>query len=406
MTHGTGPLTGHQDGSTGPDDPARPVRRRRRGWLVALVVAVVVLGAGAYVQLVQPYGISVAHPLGTRQHQPTATQLNDAGTSTAVIEHTTLSETTSVNGTLGYAGSYTVMAAATGTITWLPKLGSVIRQGQVLYRVDGKPVVLLYGSVPDYRDLVVGATAADMKGRDVAQLNHDLVALGYVHKADVNSAWDEFNWATVGGVQKLQKHLHVSRTGGLMLGDIVFLPGAARVTSLDATLGGPANGQVLRASSTIRTVTVALSADMQSAVAKGDKVVITLPDSSTTPGVVTSVGAVAALPAQGSGDQGPSDDTPTITVRITPTRPDATGRLDQAPVLVAITEQTLHGVLAVPVSALLARSNGGYAVEVTDADQTHRLVAVTPGLYDDSRLLVQVTGAGLHAGQRVVVAGQ
>jgi multidrug efflux pump subunit AcrA (membrane-fusion protein) len=72
---------------------------------------------------------------------------------------------------------------------------------------------------------------------------------------------------------------------------------------------------------------------------------------------------------------------------------------------VSITSQSVHNVLAVPVAALLARSGGGYAVEVVDGDRTHHLVRVTPGLFDDAVGLVQVSGPGLTAGQRVVVPG-
>jgi hypothetical protein len=55
------------------------------------------------------------------------------------------------------------------------------------------------------------------------------------------------------------------------------------------------------------------------------------------------------------------------------------------------------------VNALLALAGGGYAVEVVGPDRVHRLVAVTVGLFDDATGLVQVSGSGLIAGQRVVV---
>ena len=51
---------------------------------------------------------------------------------------------------------------ASGTYTKLPALGQVIAQGQVLYRVDDSPVVLLYGSTPAYRTLSAGAAGADV----------------------------------------------------------------------------------------------------------------------------------------------------------------------------------------------------------------------------------------------------
>jgi hypothetical protein len=64
-----------------------------------------------------------------------------------------ITPTTPVPATLGYAGSYTVAGQGSGTLTWLPSAGAVIRQGRVLYKVDnGSPVVLLYGSVPAWRD--------------------------------------------------------------------------------------------------------------------------------------------------------------------------------------------------------------------------------------------------------------
>lgn len=402
MSGGTTPATSERAEFVESGAGLPPRRRRRRRLLATAAVVVALVGAGAYVERTNPHGISFSHPLGLHQHQTAAgTQDNGAATSTQTVERRSLSQQTQVNGTLGYAGSYTVLGQVPGMVTWLPAVGRVIRQGQVLYRVDGAPVVLLYGSTPAYRTLAEGATAADVTGVDVAQLNHDLVALGYLDKADVDAAWDDFNWATKAGVEKLQKHLGVDQSGTLSLGDVVFLPATARVTTLQASLGAPATGPVLHASSTARTVSVALDADLQSEAKAGDQVTITLPDGSTTPGTVTSVGKVATAPSNNSGGAGSS--TATVPVTIRPTDPTATGSLDQAPVLVAITERTVHNVLAVPVTALLALAGGGYAVEVANADGTRHLVPVSPGLFDDAAGLVQVSGSGLSAGQHVVV---
>jgi hypothetical protein len=371
-----------------------PPRRRRRWVIVAVVVVVVVV-------VVLAAGAVVIRGVFDGDGGSSGSGDNGSATSLATVTRRSLSEHTQVNGTLGYAGSYTVLGQAPGTVTWLPALGQVIHQGQVLYRVDGAPVVLLYGSTPAYRALAGGPTAADVTGADVAQLNHDLVALGYVDSADVDAAWNAFNWATKAGVEKLQKHLGVDQTGRLSLGDVVFLPTAARVTTVSANLGGQATGPVMTASSTARTVSVALDADLQAEVKAGDQVTITLPDGSTIPGTVTSVGKVATTPSNNPGGAGSS--TPTVPVTIRPTDPTVTGSLDQAPVQVAITSRTVHNVLAVPVYALLALAGGGYAVEVANADGTRHLVAVSPGLFDDAAGLVQVTGTGLAAGQHVVV---
>ena len=69
---------------------------------------------------------------------------------------------------------------------------------------------------------------------------------------------------------------------------------------------------------------------------------------------------------------------------------------------VAVTTGRVKNALVVPVNALLAQPGRGYTVEVT-GPRGHRLVGVTPGLFDDAAGLVQVTGAGLAAGQHVVV---
>jgi hypothetical protein len=393
MSAGTTPATSERAEFVESGGGLPPRRQRRRRWvIVAVVVVVVVLAAGAVVVV---RGVFDGDGGSSRSGD------NGSATSLATVTRGSLSQQTQVTGTLGYAGSYTVLGQAHGMVTWLPALGQVIQQGQVLYQVDGAPVVLLYGATPAYRALAAGATAADVTGADVAQLNHDLVALGYVESADVDSAWDQCNWATKAGVEKLQKHLGVDQTGKLSLGDVVFLPTAARVTTLQAGLGAPATGPVLQASSTARAVSVALDADLQSEVKAGDQVTITLPDGSTTPGTVTSVGKVATTPSNNSG--GPGGSTPTVPVTIRPTDPTATGSLDQAPVQVAITSRTVHNALAVPVYALLALAGGGYAVEVANADGTRHLVPVSPGLFDDAAGLVQVTGTGLTAGQHVVV---
>jgi multidrug efflux pump subunit AcrA (membrane-fusion protein) len=139
-------------------------------------------------------------------------------------------------------------------------------------------------------------------------------------------------------------------------------------------------------------VSISLDAASQSEVTKGDPVTITLPDGSVTPGVIWSVGRVAT--GHGSSAK--------ISVQVRLRHPGAAGHLDQAPVTVNITTRRVRDVLAVPVAALVARP-GGYAVEVVGPGAGHRLVRVTPGLFDDAAGLVQVTGPGLAAGQRVMV---
>jgi hypothetical protein len=235
-------------------------------------------------------------------------------------------------------------------------------------------------------------------GQDVAQLNRDLVALGDADRAGISAlGWDYFSWATAAGVAKLQSRLGVSAPSGwLPLGSVVFEPQALRVSQVTGSLGGSANGPVLVATSDRHVVTAPLDVSQQSQVKAGDKVTVTLPDGTTTPGAVSSVGTVATM--SGSG----GDTTTTIPVQVTLTDPQAAGILDQAPVTVNITTATMRGALVVPVTALVAQSTGRYVVEVAAPGNTRRWVPVRPGIFDDASGLVQVTGA-LTPGQRVVV---
>jgi multidrug efflux pump subunit AcrA (membrane-fusion protein) len=346
---------------------------------------VVVLAAGA----VTAWRAGVFSPAGTsgagRQGAPTAT---------AEVARRDIAAATPVSATLGYAGSHTVAGKGGGTLTWLPPAGRVVRQGQALYRVDnGSPVVLLYGSVPAWRALGEGVT-----GADVSQLNHDVVALGYASRSEISGAgWDYFSWETAQAVQKLEEHLGVSSPpGSLSLGQAVFEPAALRVATVTGSLGGPASGPVLTATSDRHVVTIPLDASQQSEVKAGDRVTVTLPDGTATPGVVSSVGTVAVTSESGGNA------TTTIPVQVRLTDPKAAGSLDQAPVTVNITTATAHDALVVPVTALLAQSSGGYVVEVAGPGNTRRYVPVRPGIFDDTSGLVQVTGA-LAPGQRVVV---
>jgi multidrug efflux pump subunit AcrA (membrane-fusion protein) len=364
---------------------AEPRGPRDRGrWVAAGLVVVLAAGAAS------AWRAGVLSPASSSG----AGQQGAPAPATAAVTRQDLSATSPATATLGYADAYTVTGHGGGTLTWLPPAGRVIRQGQVLYKTDnGNPVVLLYGLVPDWRTLDEGVT-----GADVTQLNHDLVALGDARSAEISAlGWDYFSWETAAGVAKLQSALGISYpSGSLPLGQVVFEPEAIRVSGVTGSLGGPASGPVLAATSNRHVVTIPLDASMQSEMKAGDTVTVTLPDGTTTPGVVSSVGTVAAT--SGSGP----DATTTIPVYVTLAHPSVAGTLDQAPVTVNITTATAHNALVVPVGALLAQAPSGYDVEVTAPGNTRRYVPVTTGVFDDIDGLVQVTGA-LTPGQRVVV---
>ncbi len=382
------------------------MRRRTRALAAAAVLAAVAVTGGVLATSGARRATAAARPLPV---------------GTTRVERRTLSAMVSQGGILTYGaradGSpYSVINPVRGTYTKLPAAGQVIAQGHVLYRVNNRPVVLLYGSTPAYRTLSAGAT-----GPDVAELNADLVALGYASSSRLRPGSAVFGSATTTALMKLQAMVGRTRTGILSLGQAVFEPSAVRVTTVSTVLGARARpGEtVMQATSTTRQVQVALDASQQASMAVGDKVTITLPDNRTTPGVVASVARVATCPSSaGSTGSGPNPAapgtdncssggsgaaTPTITVDVTPSDPAVTGTWDQAPVQVGITTASVPNAIVVPVTSLVARSASGYAVEVVGAGASTHLVPVTLGLFDDADGLVQVTGSGLAAGEEVVV---
>jgi peptidoglycan hydrolase-like protein with peptidoglycan-binding domain len=288
------------------------------------------------------------------------------------------------------AASSAVAYETSATYTMLPSPGSVVRRGRSLYAIAGQPVLLLYGRVTAWRAFRAGMTS----GPDVAELNANLRALGHGGLL----AGDSFSGATARAISALQAAHGLAQTGELALGSVVFKPGPVRVKSVTPTVGAAVQaGPVLGVTSTRHQVTIALDAAHQSEVKVGDKVTITLPDNSTTPGVVSAVGSVATPGTQGA----PA----TIEVHVKLGNQAAAGDLVQAPVNVSITTASVDNALVVPVNALLALAGGGYAVEEVGAGGVRQLVAVDLGLFDDSEGLVQVSGSGLHAGQRIVVPG-
>jgi peptidoglycan hydrolase-like protein with peptidoglycan-binding domain len=236
-----------------------------------------------------------------------------------------------------------------------------------------------------------------MSGPDVRELNQNLIALGYATRAELLPLRD-YSANTAYALEQYQTALGiVSPTGALTLGQAVFLPTAARISAWETgvALGAAATpGEALMtATSAVPVATINLDPSQEGEVKLGNHVGVTLPDGTTTPGVITAVGKVASTNASG---------VTSVPVTVSLTHPQAAGGLSQAPVTVRVTTGKVDNVLVVPVAALQARAGGGYAVEVA-GPHGHQLVTVTVGIFDDAAGLVQVSGAGLQAGQRVVV---
>jgi len=228
-----------------------------------------------------------------------------------------------------------------------------------------------------------------LSGPDVAQLERALEVLGHdpglvdgVYDLDTASAVDEWTSA-----------IQMDTGGWLPLGSVVFLPTTVRVIDHVATIGATvtAESPVLRAAPEQTIIRMDLPAQDQELMSVGTAVIVVLPDRSETPGTVSYVSSVAELAPQGGGA--------TFDVEITLDDPAAVGDLDEAPVDVRVVSDSVEDVLAVPVTALLALAEGGYAIEVVEGQET-RLVAVEPGFFGDG--LVEISGS-VEAGALVVV---
>jgi hypothetical protein len=355
------------------------VSRRRLAVLAAVTVAVAA-GAGGVVW--------------TRGGDPHAASASTAssGAQTATATRKDLAETQDVSGTLGYGGTTEVsLGGGHGTVTALAAVGSVIDRNGKLGEVDGLPVVLLLGDRPMWRNLDDKATV----GADIEQLESNLIALGYGTRASLgpNQTWSQ---ATTDAVKRWQAALGRTQSGAVAMGDVVFLPGPVRVADhTGASAGGAGGGGGLKVTGTARLVAVDLNAKYQTLVKPGQGVQVELPNGSKTPGTVTSVGTVAT--AQQGQD-------PTLPLVVSLNDQSAGAGLDQAPVTVHIVTNQATGALAVPVGALLALSEGGYAVEKVNAPTAPRptsLVPVKLGTFADG--WVQVTG-DVKQGDKVVTA--
>jgi peptidoglycan hydrolase-like protein with peptidoglycan-binding domain len=325
---------------------------------------------------------------------------------TATIERRDLIQTDDEPGALGYRDSRMAYTALAGTVTWLPAPGAVIATNHRLLALDGKPVVLMNGSVPMYRALSSGV--AD--GADVRELETDLVALGY----DPNRAItvdDHYSSATAAAVNRWKEAHGLTQNGQVELGRIVFLPGARRITTLDVHIGQSlppgAGAQTMGTTGNRQVVTVQLDASTQTEAIRGEHVDVTLPNEQVVRGVIEDVGRVAqsssGSDSQGGGNStsGPGDaQQATVPVTIELRHAGRLPPLDQAPVTVAFAQSIRRNVLAVPVSALLATAGGHYAVDAVGTAGAVRRVRVTPGNFAGG--YVEISGAGVAAGMRVV----
>lgn len=394
-----GPTAGAPDGTA-------PRHRRRTALAVGALAAV------ATVSTLSTLALS-----GTPDRPAPVASPRTGGTVSVLRE--TLVDRTTVDGQLGYGAESPVLIRATGTVTWLPRAGTTVRRGSALLRVDDRPVVLLYGALPMYRELGPpaapqaqapaasdGGTASSpapdtspaatpaapspsaaptpVRGRDVRQLQTNLRALGY-SGFTVNGTYTS---ATAAAVRRWQRDLGMPATGTVGVGDVVYAAGPVRVSGANVRLGAQVQQEALRSTGTTRSVTVSVPVDEGSWAVADAQVTVQLPGGRSVAGTVTGVGQPAvASEAAGGAEMLP------VTIGVRDQK--ALGELQKASVTVTYVRRRQENVLAVPVAALVALAEGGYGLETSSG----QYVPVRTGMFADGK--VEVSGPQIGQGMKV-----
>ncbi|MCX4823944.1 peptidoglycan-binding protein [Streptomyces sp. NBC_01142] len=318
----------------------------------------------------------------------------DLPPATATVVRTDLVQSKTVDGKLDFAQRRAVKSAVEGTVTVAASEGRTLTMGQALYELNDKPVTLLYGPVPMFREMKAGD-----RGSDVLQLERNLRDLGYGSKLYVDTRYDK---GTEAAVKQWQKSLNRDSTGRVGRGDVVFQPGQVKVVSADSALAdqvGP-DKPVLTIASTKPVVRAELEQTDGALTAKGTKVEVTLPSGKTVAGRV--VGTVRPEELASEGGAGAQEGI-TVEVVLDGGVSAASGEDAKASASVKFVSEARKGVLAVPVEAVVALrgENGGYGLQVVRG-ATSKMVRVETGMTADGQ--IEVSGPDVREGLKVGVA--
>jgi len=293
--------------------------------------------------------------------------------------------------------------ATHGAVTDYASPGTEMRTGTVLFADNGTPVIAIEGdaaSLPGLnRELAVGVS----DGADVKVLERALVELGH-DQANAITVDDHFDTATATAVAAWQTTLGVTpaETVTVPKGSFVVVPsGMLMGTSLVA------DGTVLAADAVVAALTepareVSTTAPVGDATfVLGAGIEVEFPDGTRQNGTVVEVGTTAT---NTSNTPGSTPSVP-ITIRVDDI-PASVDSFVQIPVTLRVVDDEARDAFVVPVSALVALAEGGYAVEVVDIENpdgtfVSHLIGVETGLFADG--FVAVTGAQLQDGLSVVI---
>ncbi|MFI5840906.1 peptidoglycan-binding protein [Catenuloplanes sp. NPDC051500] len=351
-------------------------------------------------------GIAAAWWAGTSTNRTADAAPPATAVQTVAVTRTDLTTAQTYRGQLGY-GTPRVIKGAEGAVTWLPAVGANAERGRTLYRNNDNPVIVFYGGTPLFRKL----DTPNQIGRDVRVVIDNLRALNYqvglqpspgrtvnepgespvpvvVQKDDGILTAD-----VIKAIKRWQTDAQLPVTGVIDPARVVVLPGPARVSALNAQLGDPAANGVLSLTGSEKLVTAPVRVAELGAIKEGVTVEVELPGGTRTPGTVKLIDRNATAP---EGDQNADVTTAAeVSVVVAVTDPNAVKDLESGVVQVSFAGQTREDVLAVPVAALLALREGGYAVQVSGGP----LIAVQTGMF--AMGMVEISGDGIAEGVTV-----
>ncbi|MET9919235.1 peptidoglycan-binding domain-containing protein [Streptomyces sp. NPDC006435] len=318
---------------------------------------------------------------------------DDLPPATTTIVRTDLVQSKTVDGRLDFAQRRPVKSAVEGTVTVAATEGRTLAAGQALYELNDKPVTLLHGPVPMFREMKTGD-----RGSDVLQLERNLRDLGYGAGLYVD-VW--YGKDTEAAVKRWQKSLNRDTTGRVGRGDVVFQSGPVKVVSADAALAdqvGP-DGPVLTVASTKPVVRAQLDQTDGPLTSSGTRVEVTLPSGRTVAGKVAGTVRPEESGSAGAG----AEEGITVEVVLEGGAKAASGEDTEAPASVKFVSEAREGVLAVPVEAVVALrgENGGYGLQIVRGT-TSRMVRIETGMTADGQ--IEVSGPDLREGLKVGVA--
>ena len=302
---------------------------------------------------------------------------------------------TEIDGTLGFGDVNRLPNLASGVVTRLPEPGAYIDFGEVIYEIDGQPIVLIRGAVPMFRDIDAKTAGA----LDVVQLQDHLVAEGLSQTHPITRSEYDLNEdryltdISTSQIKNWQESVGADETGRVKKDQIVFRANPIRVDSVNVQLGqAVSGGSLIDISETRRVVTARLETDLSSLLEEGDFVEVVLPDGKVVPGTTTYVADTVTRTVEGQQEV-------TYLEAIIELSGEGTS-FDQSPVTVKIEEVIEQDVLAVPTAALLALAEGGYAVEVAEPNGSVTLVGVNLGTFHENQ--VSISGQ-VSSGQLVII---